>query len=549
MTPSEHIHEVQIRAIPLIGTTLDTCPTCEQSIPSERTAEIAGKIAARDRQRSAELTARLSDQFARERAAERAAAQDALEQAKREGGDALEKLKRETAQNEAAIREDLRQEAESTLQSQLAEAAQTRADSEAVLRGQLADAEHAKTQFAQASAESAAALDSLRAEAAQTETRIRAEGTAEIERLKSEAAQAEGRIRQEITESVSAAAERRVAEAVEAGQQALTAEQAKHEAARQSDQTTLTELRAAFAESSQTAQDALADIHTKLAGAEDGRRILEQQVQALQESRDAAIIQAVQETREALEKATVVAVQAEQAKRFEETQKLSMQLQDVQRQLANKTAQELGEGAEIDLFEELKAAFEDDLITRVSKGVAGPDIIHDIRENGQVCGRIIYDSKNRKDWKTEYATKLHADQIAAKADHAILSTNKFPAGVRQLHQQDGVILACPARVLVVAELLRDLVVQTHRLRMSNEEREEKTSQLYEFIIGERFSQLSGSLDTELVKIEAIDEAEVKQHNAIWEKRGKAVKRMQKSQGDLRFEISRIIGTTSAPNPL
>ena len=52
------------------------------------------------------------------------------------------------------------------------------------------------------------------------------------------------------------------------------------------------------------------------------------------------------------------------------------------RKLEKKTAEELGEGAELDLYEELKALFEGDRIRRVPKGTPGADIVHEIVENG-----------------------------------------------------------------------------------------------------------------------------------------------------------------------
>jgi hypothetical protein len=66
-------------------------------------------------------------------------------------------------------------------------------------------------------------------------------------------------------------------------------------------------------------------------------------------------------------------------------------------------------------------AFEGDRIRRVEKGAEGADIIHEIVEAGKTVGKIIYDSKNRGNWKSEYATKLCKDQIAEKAEFAILS--------------------------------------------------------------------------------------------------------------------------------
>src|SRR3989442_15334599 len=88
-----------------------------------------------------------------------------------------------------------------------------------------------------------------------------------------------------------------------------------------------------------------------------------------------------------------------------------------------------------------KGEYPDDQITRVPKGTAGADIIHVVKHNGKECGKIIYDSKNRKGWRDDYVTKLREDQIAAKAEHAILSACKFPAGAHQLEVREGVIIA------------------------------------------------------------------------------------------------------------
>src|ERR1700692_2694352 len=160
-------------------------------------------------------------------------------------------------------------------------------------------------------------------------------------------------------------------------------------------------------------------------------------------------------------------------KHFEEPQRLTGKLEDLARQLERKPANELGEGAEIDLFESLKQEFEGDQIKRVSKGAAGADIIHDVVHGGKVCGRIVYDAKNRNAWRNEYVPKLRQDQIAAEAEHAILSSLKFPAEVHQLHVQDGVIIANPARVLSLVQMLRRHIVQIHTLRLSNVERDMK----------------------------------------------------------------------------
>jgi hypothetical protein len=268
----------------------------------------------------------------------------------------------------------------------------------------------------------------------------------------------------------------------------------------------------------------------------------EQQMRALKESQENAMIARLQEQREALEKQAQSDANARESKFFEEKQKLEATLQDAQRQLQNKTAQELGEGAEIDLFEELRREFPDDRIVRVGKGAPGADVLHTVCNNGKECGLIVYDSKNHKAWRNEFVNKLRDDQISAKADHAILSSHVFPSGVRQLHVQVGVIVTNPARVVALVQVLRRHIVQIYGLRISNEARSQKTQALYEFITSERYQTLLDQIETDTVNLLDLEVKEEKAHRATWMRRGQLICDIQKVGGNLSFEIGRIIGT-------
>src|SRR5258706_228606 len=76
------------------------------------------------------------------------------------------------------------------------------------------------------------------------------------------------------------------------------------------------------------------------------------------------------------------------------------------RQLEKKTANELGEGGEIDIFEALRAEFPKDDISRVKKGQPGVDIVIEVLHKGTPCGKIVIDSKNRSGWQNAYVMKL-----------------------------------------------------------------------------------------------------------------------------------------------
>src|SRR6266446_419150 len=67
------------------------------------------------------------------------------------------------------------------------------------------------------------------------------------------------------------------------------------------------------------------------------------------------------------ERAETEAVNAEKVKLFAEKLKLEEKLQEMQRALQKRSAAELGEEGEVDLFEALKTAFPGDRISRVAK--------------------------------------------------------------------------------------------------------------------------------------------------------------------------------------
>jgi len=254
----------------------------------------------------------------------------------------------------------------------------------------------------------------------------------------------------------------------------------------------------------------------------------------------------VLEVREAMQKDKAKAIDVEQAKAFKDRQKLTQRLQALERQLQRKTADELGEGAEIDLFDALRAEFSHDDLQRVKKGEAGADIVHDVVQNGRNCGRIVYDSKNRAAWRNDYVTKLRKDQLAAKADHAILASRAFPAGTSQLCIRDGVILANPARVIPLVQMIRTHVVQIAGLRLTNEAREQKMAKLYDFITSDRCRQLLDQIDTLTDDLLELEVKEKKAHDGTWRRRGELIRAVQQTRGNLSTEIDLIVST---PEPV
>ena len=228
---------------------------------------------------------------------------------------------------------------------------------------------------------------------------------------------------------------------------------------------------------------------------------------------------------------------AEQARKVESIEK---RVGLLQRQLQEKTANELGDGAEIDLYEELHGRFPSDDIKRIPKGQPGADIHHEVYYKGQSCGKIVYDSKNRKGWKDEYAAKLRVDQTEEGAEHAILSTCSFPGGEKELCIRNHVIVVNPGRACYVAELLRDGLVDMHRRNLSVKERTGKMAQLYQLIVSPQFKQKLGEIDRLTDQLLEVDVEEHRAHQNVWKKRGLLMKQLKNMTREVDTDIRSII---------
>ena len=105
----------------------------------------------------------------------------------------------------------------------------------------------------------------------------------------------------------------------------------------------------------------------------------EKALKDLAADQDRVLTLRLQEQRAALKNAQATEIAAIEDRWFKEQEALSLRVQALQRQLAKQQADALGEGAGIDLFDALKAAFPGDRVTRIGSE-DGANIRHEIVE-------------------------------------------------------------------------------------------------------------------------------------------------------------------------
>src|SRR5258705_5241010 len=280
-----------------------------------------------------------------------------------------------------------------------------------------------------------------------------------------------------------------------------------------------------------------APIRRRIAESEEKRLQAVNQLETLKAQTETIATARAAEARQAIEKDNAEKMKTKDTEHAAAMQKLSDQLAALQRKLDGVE----GEGEDVDLLEALKEAFPSDEISSVDKK-DGANIVRTVKHNKKICGKIVYDSRNRKIWQDEFANNLHDDMVNAQAIHAILTTTKFPKGARQIHVVGGVVLVHAVNAIVIAELLREEVVRNFSQRMSDEDRSKKTMKLYDFITSEQFGNVLDSLDANVNKLIKIQEEDRKRHKKASESREELYLGSRRLHAKLRLDVARIVGT-------
>jgi Uncharacterized protein conserved in bacteria (DUF2130) len=286
---------------------------------------------------------------------------------------------------------------------------------------------------------------------------------------------------------------------------------------------------------------AIAAERAKLAQlAEAAKKQLEQARQQAEKLRQKEIA----DVRAILQKDRVTALLKKDAEFARERDAMQKKISDMTRQIRKKSPGDLAEGAELDLYDELRAAFPDDQLATTTRGKAGGTILLDVRYKGASAGRIVVDSKQRSAWQHAFVTKLRQAQTEVAADYAILSTAVFPVGRKELFVDSGVIVVAPARVAVLVDVLRRALIAMHVAKLSDSERTDKLNELFRFITSPAFKRKLAEAEGLAGEALELDVQEKRAHDNVWKKRGMVLSRIKHVLREIDTDVSAIIETPS-----
>jgi len=264
--------------------------------------------------------------------------------------------------------------------------------------------------------------------------------------------------------------------------------------------------------------------------------------------------QALEQEKENLRSIFKKRVQEEAEKAREEER---MRMAEVQKKLDDQTRlvnemkrkaeqgsmQAQGEVQEPAIEDYLSHTFHRDSIEEISKGKRGGDCVHVVKDGfGNVCGKILYESKRTKNFGGDWTAKLKEDMRLTQADLGVIVTEVLPGDMTRFGQYDGVWVCTFTEFKALAFLFRDSLSRIGEVRAAQENKGEKMQMLYGYLTSTEFRQ----------KIEAIVEAfqqmqddltkEKTQAMSHWAKREKQIFKVMENTVSLYGDVRGIAGT-------
>lgn len=476
-----------------------------------------------------------------------------------------------------AERQKVDAEVKRRLQAELADAvtrARTAAEADAAVKVRAAEAQadESAKKLRQAQAQELAARqerERLAQEKDALELTVQRRVDAEKERSMSEAraaADADWKLRFTTAEQELAAKDAKLREAEQAELRARQLQQQAEEVVRQAEITvarrvdeekqrivaeTRSEVERSWVSKLQAAEESLAGKDAKLREAEQAEiqaRQLKAQAEETLRQAELTIARRLDEERAKVREATAQERDEEHRLKLSEKDKLiadmNKQIEELRRKGDRSAQQLVGDVLELDLQEVLSGAFPHDQFERIKKGQSGADLLQTVRTpSGQVCGRILWESKRTKNWSDGWLGKLREDQRAMKSELAALVTDTLPNTVSNFATVEGVWVTAIDTAMPMAAALRVGLIETARARVAAEGAGTKKDLVYGYLTGAEFRQRVVGVLEPIVEMRDSLQKEKTLLTRQWSAREKQLDRALNNVANLYGDLHGIVGNS------
>lgn len=217
--------------------------------------------------------------------------------------------------------------------------------------------------------------------------------------------------------------------------------------------------------------------------------------------------------------------------------------EEMKRRVEQGSTQLQGEVQELALEALLRASFPFDIIEEVGKGVKGADCVHSIRNNvGQVCGKIIYESKRTKDFAKDWIEKLKVDMRSVNADIAIIVTQAMPKDMDNFGEKEGIWICTFDDVKSLAAVLRASIIKLYTQIKAHENKGDKMHLMYNYLTSSNFAEQWSAIREGFHAMKISIQKEREAMERLWKAREKQLEKVLLSAAHMKGSIEGIAGT-------
>jgi len=271
--------------------------------------------------------------------------------------------------------------------------------------------------------------------------------------------------------------------------------------------------------------------------------------QALEERSEALELevqrQLAEERKKIVEQAAKKAAQEQLLKMREKEdliRSLESKIGDLQRKIEVGSQERQGEALEGALQEQLERMFPVDQFEEIKKGARGADVLQRVRNHaGKICGTILWESKNTKDFQKPWIEKLKKDQQAAGADMAVIMTVALPKEIDQFGLYEDVWVTDYACCVGLATALRLGLINAQRQKLVTVGQESLKDVVYQYVTGQEFAMHIKATVTAFERMQSQLDKERRAMQRIWKDREKQIEVVLDNVIGMRGSIEGLVG--------
>lgn len=158
----------------------------------------------------------------------------------------------------------------------------------------------------------------------------------------------------------------------------------------------------------------------------------------------------------------------------------------------------------------------------------------------KTAGRIVYESKNTSDWHNSFIAQAKKYQTQYETPHVMVVTRAFPSKHKGLCVVKSIPVVEMRVAMALATVIRDGIIEIARLRLSGKFRDEKSQELFEYIVGDKFCTRFREIAEGVYSLREQQQKERTWHENAWQAESKTHERIENRHREVEAQIRAIV---------